>query len=317
MTRRHVLGTVAALVTLAVLGGSGAAAAVWTTSTTVTATASSAVPATTLTQAGALTTTYQYTGASSGVVYGSLTIKNTGSTPLSYGLTSEVTRINPAGAANTLADKTVLRLWTGTCSGTVPSNAIKTTLANRAPALPAAAQKLDPGKEAVVCIATSIAGVNSTDPTSTNAALQGQSVTAVFRVTGAVGTSWTATATAAAVTQSVYQLAAAGAVTCVDATGLFRRVVLSWAAPANRPARSEVTYEVVDTATGNVIKQVKSSEATASVMVEGKDLDRNGTYAFAIRAKEAVYGTTAAQSAAVAVTRTSGTFGIITATECS
>ncbi|MCR2800379.1 hypothetical protein QNO21_14700 [Microbacterium sp. zg-Y818] len=304
MTRRRLLGPITALVTLAVLGGSGAAVAGWSADAALTATAASAAPATTIAQTGSLATSYQYTGSSSGAVSGQLTIANTGGTPLSYTLASDVT------GSSALAQKTALNLWTGTCSTTVPASAIKTTLADPAPALPATARTLAPGAQVVVCVATRIDG-------STNAALQGQSITAAFRVIGAVGTSWTATATTTAVTQSVYQLAAAGAVTCTNVKVVFDFVRLSWAAPANRPARADVTYEVVDTASGTTVATVKSSAGTASVLVEGKDLDANGVYSFAIRAKEAAYGTTAPLTAAVSVTRTSGPLGIISATECS
>jgi len=183
-------------------------------------------------------------------------------------------------------------------------------MADPAPTLPAAARTLAAGAQAVVCVATNV--------TAGNAELQGQSITATFRVTGTVGTNWTATATTQPVTQSVYGLAAAGAVTCANERYLgFRMVSLSWAAPANRPSRAELTYQVVDTASGSVIKEVKSAAASASIVIEGKDLDRNGAYTFAVRAKENLYGTTAPLAAGVTVTRSSGALGVISATECS
>ncbi|MCR2815520.1 hypothetical protein [Microbacterium jiangjiandongii] len=306
MTRRR-LGPIAALVTLAVLGGSGVAVAAWSASASLTATASAATPATTIAQGGALTTTYQYTGTSSTAVSGSLSIKNTGGTPLSYSLATDLTG-SPA-----LAQKTTLALWTGNCAGAVPADAVKTTLANPAPALPAAARSLASGASVVVCVATRIEG---RDSATSNAMLQGQSVTAAFRVTGAVGTSWTATATTGTVTQSVYQLAAAGAVTCKkDSVFGFPAVELTWNAPVNRPAGAEITYEVVDTTTDSVLKVVRASGAAAAVTIEGKHLDGNGAHAIAIRAKEGAYGTTALLSATVAVER-SGTL-LISRADCA
>ncbi|MCR2827892.1 hypothetical protein [Microbacterium sp. zg.Y909] len=306
MTRRF-LGPVAALVTLAVLGGSGAAVAAWSANAAVNATASSASPATTIAQSGALTTTYQYTGTSSTAVLGSLTIKNTGGTPLSYSLATDVT------GSSTLAAKTTVRLWTGNCAGAAPADAVTTTLANPAPTLPTAARAVAAGVTATICVATRVEG---RDAGSSNAALQGQSVTAAFRVTGAVGTSWTATATTGSVTQSVYQLAAAGAVTCKkDSVFGFRAVELTWNAPVNRPAGAEITYEVVDTTTDSVLKIVRASGSGAAVTIEGKHLDGNGAHAVAIRAKEGAYGTTALLSTTVAVER-SGTL-LISRADCA
>jgi len=287
------LGPIAALVTLAVLGGSGVAVAAWSASASLTATASASTPATTIAQSGALTTTYQYTGTSSAAVSGSLTIKNTGGTPLAYSLATDLT------GSSTLAQMTTLSLWTGNCAGDVPADAVKTTLANPTPALPAAARSLASGSTAVVCVATRVEG---RDAASSNTALQGQSVTAAFRVTGAVGTNWTATATAGSVTQSVYQLAAAGALTCTNVRvfAIFPAVRLSWTAPANRPAGAHVTYEIVD-GTGRVVKKVTGSE---DIIIEGKDFSGNGTYALTVRAVDTTYGTTAAASAPVSVDRT-------------
>ncbi len=305
MNRRR-LGPIAALVTLAVLGGSGVAVAAWSASASLTATASAAAPATTIAQSGALTTTYQYTGTSSPAVSGSLTIKNSGGTPLSYSLATEVT------GSSTLAAKTTLRLWTGNCAGAAPADAVTTTLANPTPTLPAAARSLDSGATVVVCVATRVEG---RDSTTSNAALQGQSMTAAFRVTGAVGTSWTATATSGSVTQSVYRLATPGAVTCKkDSVFGFPAVELTWNAPGNRPAGADITYEVVDTTTDTVLKVVRASGA-AAVTIEGKHLDGNGDHALAIRAKEEVYGTTALPTTTVTVKR-SGTL-VVSRADCA
>ena len=150
MIRRHRLGAIAALVTFAVLGGAGGATAAWSASASVSASASSATIATTLAQTGALTTTYRYAGSRSTAAAGELTITNAGGAPLSYVLSSQVT-----GSA-VLARKTVLRLWTGACGATAPAGAVVTTLADTAPALPAAARTLAAGSPFAALVSPSI-----------------------------------------------------------------------------------------------------------------------------------------------------------------
>jgi hypothetical protein len=293
VTRRRILGSVAALVTLAVLGGSGGAVAAWTASASVSAAASSTTIAAAIEQAGALSTSYRYAGTTSTAAAGQLTIRNNGGAPLSYSLTNRV-----VGQA-TLAQRTTLRLWTGTCGATAPSGAVVTTLADAVPALPAAARTLAPGASVVVCVSTQVEG-------GTNASLQGQSVTATFGVTGAVGTSWTTSATAAAVTQSVYRLAAAGTLTCA-AVVLTNDVRLTWSAPANRADAASLSYRVYDTASGATIATVNSASATVSTVLSGHAIRTNGAHALAVEAKETTgSGTTAPGSAAVTVTRSTG-----------
>lgn len=291
--RRRAIAAIAAVTTVLLLAGGGTAAAFWSATASVSATASSTTVATALAQSGELNTTYRYGGSTSTTATGALTITNNGGAPLTYTLANQVT-----GSA-TLAQKTALMLWTGTCGATIPaSGAVFTTLADRAPALPAAARSLAPGASVTVCVATRISG---TDAASTNAALQGQSVTSAFAVTGAVGTSWTATASTAAITQNVYRLEAATNVTCTDG---YRSAVLSWSAPANRPAGAAVAYRVYDTATGATVASVSSSNATASVTLDGYSFGRNGTYTLAIEAKDSTSGTTAPASTAIPVLRT-------------
>ncbi|SFI50088.1 MULTISPECIES: hypothetical protein [Microbacterium] len=305
MIRRRHLGPVAALVTLAVLGGSGAAVASWTAAASVSATASSASAATTLTQAGSLTTTYAYAGTSSSPVGGTLVLTNTGTTPLTYTLTTQLA----TGSSSALAQKTTLSLWTGTCGAAAPATgAVTTTLANPMPALPAAAQNLAAGTSVTVCVATKIAG---TDAGSSNAALQGQSVTATFTATGAVGANWKATSTAAPLTQSVYRLAPATAITCTN--GSAGKVTLSWAAPANRPSGS-VTYRVFDTVSGREIDSVTANSLT----IKPFDISPNGTFELAVEAKESSYSTTATVSDSVTVIRTSPLdWGILPRLQCA
>lgn len=305
MNHRRLLGPIAALVTLAVLGGSGAAVAAWTAAASVSASASSATARTTLTQAGALTTTYAYTGTSSPVVGGTLVLANTGTAPLSYAMATQL----GAGSSAVLAQKTTLSLWTGTCGTTIPSaGVVTTTLANPAPALPAAAQSLAPGASVTVCLATRISGA---DATTSTAALQGQTVTATFRATGSVGTNWTATADAAPITQSVYRLAPATDLTCTNASA--GRVTLTWTAPANRLGGT-VTYRVFDTIAG---RQAGSGTAT-SLTVGPYDISPNGTFELAVEAKESAYATTAVVSDTVTVIRTSPLdWGLIPTLKCA
>lgn len=292
MIRRRSLAAVAAIATLVLLAGAGTAAASWNATAALTASASSTTIATALGQSGQLNTTYRYSGSTSTAATGALTITNSGGAPLAYSL------VNQTSGSASLAQKTALVLWTGTCGATIPSSGtVSTTLADRAPALPAAAQSVAPGSSVTVCVATRIDGP---DATSTNATLQGQTVTAAFSVTGAVGTSWTTTATTAAITQSVYRIEAPTAVSCANGN---RSVVIGWNAPANR-AGASVTYRVFDTGnTAATLAGVTSANDTASVSLDSTSFGRNGTYTLGVEAKDSVSGTTASTTSTVAVQR--------------
>lgn len=290
MIRRRHIGPIAALVTLAVLGGAGAATAAWVASASVSASTSSATVATTLAQTGALTTTYRYAGSRSTAVVGELTITNAGGAPLSYALANRVT------GSTTLAQKTTLRLWTGTCGATAPVGAVVTTFADTAPALPAAARTLAAGASVRVCVSTQVEG-------ATNAELQGQSATATLSVTGAVGAHWTTSATAASITQTAYRLAAAGTPTCLREGG--RDIRLTWSAPAHRTDTAAISYRLYDVASGATVATVTSADATVSAVLSGTAIAQNGTYSLAVEATEnSASGTTASASAPVEVTRT-------------
>lgn len=305
---RRLLVPIAALATFVTLAGGGAAVAVWTASATVVSTASSATVGTTLTQAGTLATTYRYSGNTSPAVGDSLVITNTGRAPLRLALATTV-----SGSA-ALAQRTAVQLWTGTCGTTPPaSGVVVTTLADPAPVLPTAARTLAPGAAVTVCVATRITGA---DPTSSNAALQGQAVTASFQVTGAVGDAWRASASSAAVTQSVYRIASPGAVACA-ASGT-RAVTLSWPAAANRFAGSPVTYRVFDVATGATVASVTTDATSASVTLDGYDFARSGSYPLAVEAKETFSGTTSPATAPTTVTRsTPFNLGLFPSARCS
>lgn len=308
MIRRR-LGIIAAAVTLAVLSGSGAAVAAWHATASAPATASSTTIASTFVRAGALDTTYRYTGTSSPVVTGTLALANTGTTPLAFTLTNATT-----GSA-VLAQKVALTLWTGACGTTIPATGTTTTtLADPAPALPAAARTLAPGAKVTVCVATRIAG---SDASTTNAALQGQAVTAALSATGTIGTAWTTTATATPLTQSVYRMAAVGTVGCSSSGFFASRVTLRWQAPADRPAGARIDYRIVDTASGAVITTVASDASSASVELAARSLPSEGTFALAVEATEAATGTTTALSGTVSVTRDLRIFDLFRWVTCS
>lgn len=288
MTRRGLLGPIAALATLAVLGTAGGASAVWVTNAVVSASASSATVATTMQLTGGLSTTSRFSGTASTAVAGQFTITNTGRAPLSYRLESAIEG-DPV-----LAQKTALRLWTGTCGTTAPAGAVVTTLADTAPALPPAARTVAPGASVVVCVATRVEG-------ATNALLQGRTVTASFSTVGMIGDNWRADAGAQSITQTVYRLAPAGTPTCA-AVG--RGVKLSWTAPTNRADNGNITYRVLDASTRSVIATVTSPATSMSVQLTGDDISRNGTYELVIEAAEAGgSATTALDSGAVSVRR--------------
>jgi len=295
MIRRHHLGLVAALVTLAVLGSTGVATATWTATGSTTATASSAVVKPAISQTGLdVAAPQQYTTGSAPAVTGSLTLRNDGTAPLAFTLALGVT------GDSTLASKTTLTLWTASsCTTTAGSDAVTTTLADASPTLPTGARSLTPGTSRTVCIATRIAG---TDGSTTNAALQGRALKASFTATGSVG-SWTASAAAPAFSQSVYRLSApTGPVGCAEAN---RAVTLTWNAPANRPAGRTVTYRLVNTSTGSTLKTISASTASVSQVLQATDFPANGNYPLTVVASESDFGTTADAMPSFTITRTS------------
>ncbi|WP_426320064.1 hypothetical protein [Microbacterium sp. E-13] len=289
---RRLFGPIAALATLAVLGSAGGATAAWMASASVSASASSTTIAGTVQLTGGLTTTYRADTSTPAVAAGQLTIANTGGAPLSYALATQL----GTGSSSALAGKIALRLWTGTaCGTTAPGTAESTTLANAAPALPAAARTLAPGASVVVCVATQL-------DTQSPSSLAGQALTATFAVRGAVGTSWTTTATTAAFSQSVYGLAAAGNPTCVQAPP--HGVQLSWNAPANRSSGATLQYRVVDKS-NVVVKEVSSSAAVVSVVLGATDIAADGVHELRIVATEkTASGTASSDSSALSVRRT-------------
>jgi hypothetical protein len=289
---RRLLGPIAALVTLAVLGSAGGATAAWIASASVAASVSSTSIATTVQLTGGLTTAYRADTSTPAVAAGQLTIANTGGAPLSYTLATQL----GAGSSSALAGKIALRLWAGSaCGTTAPGTAETATLASTAPALPAPARTLAPGTSVVVCVATQL-------DTQSAPSMAGQAVTATLAVTGAVGTSWTTTATAAAFTQSVNGLAAAGSPSCAQAPP--HGVQLSWNAPANRSAGAALQYRVVDKFNVTV-KELSTSAPLVSVVLGAADIAADGVHELRIVATETTTsGTTSSDSSTLKVRRT-------------
>lgn len=293
MMRRHALAAVAALTTLALLGGAAAATASWNATASISGTASSTTISTALAQSGTLNTSYRYSGNSATAVTGTLTITNTGGASLTYSLANRVV------GSSALAQKTALQLWTGSC-GTVPAasaGVTSTNLANTAPMLPESARTLGPGQKIDVCVATRISG---SDASSSNATLQGQTVSAEFSVTGAVGTNWRTTGTTAAITQSVYRIGSVPKPVCAAASS--RSVTLTWNAPTNRVANAPVTYRIFDTASNADVASVTSSATTASVTIDASRF-ASGRHPLAVEAKDDLSGSTSLPSSPTTVVR--------------
>jgi hypothetical protein len=287
MTRPRLIAIVAALVTLAVLGGSGAAVAAWKATASVSGTASAATVGTTVAQTG-LTTDYRYAGTVSNLGSGSLTITNSGTAPLTYTLGNAVT------GDETLKHATTLVLWaaaksTDACGTTPPAGAVTTTLANPAPDLPAAAKTaLGAGAAVKLCVTTQIKG-------STNAALQGKELTFTLTATGTVG-SWTSSAQAPKVTQRVFQLQAPTAPVCKASS--IGRVTISWTPPAGASDRME--YRVYERNTG----QTSVKTGTTSIELRAADFDQSwGRMELVVEATDLTTGSVSPESTVVAVNR--------------
>lgn len=203
MTRRLRLALALGLSTFLVLAGTVGASAVWSTANVaLPATANAASISSTVGQSGGLNTaTYKYTGTASDLKIGMLTYANTGTAPVAVTLAVSSTN-------STVAAATQLQLWTTTatsCETTVPTGALTSTLATTAPALPTAFAQVAAGATVKLCAATHL--------TSALSAVQGQSLTATFALTGKVGANWTTNASAS-FTQSVYRVPPATAPTC-------------------------------------------------------------------------------------------------------
>jgi hypothetical protein len=215
--RRSRIVAVAVVATVFIAGGASASA-YWSTTATVGSSVAPAALSLTVANASTLATEWKFTGVagSSPTISKEITITNTGAAPLTY--TLAISNTSPGLAGNT-------KLWIWKQTGcTTPSGTTGTLAAP--PALPAGATSAAAGVAVTFCAATQLLTSVATS--------QGQSNTATFTVTGAVGTNWTATnpgTASAQATQSVFRESPMGAITCTNnliagVSGL----TLSWAA---------------------------------------------------------------------------------------
>jgi hypothetical protein len=274
--------------TFLVVGGTATAGAYWTApSVPLTGTAAPATPAVALDGTTNLATTYQFAGAgaTSPIEFKSISLKNTGPAPLGLTLTTQTTSAAPADITPVpaaLAPSITLWLWASTtapCSGTVPAGATTGTLAVLPP-LPADATAVPGNQTVTLCVASRL--------TTTVQSSQGQTATAIFTLTGTVG-SWSAQATATAFVQQVYRVAPPGT-TCTTVKPvlgiLLDSVKITWQAAPN------VTY--------TVLLPTGSPTAPAPVLASGQytldlafgSVNLSGPNpAVTIRANDTAYGT--------------------------
>jgi hypothetical protein len=136
-----------------------------------------------------------------------LTLANTGSAPLDYGLA-----VSTAGSP-TLPASTKLALWapgSAACAVSPPGGAALGTLATTSWTLPAGATSGAVGSTVALCAATQLSG--------TLAQSRGKSMTATFTLTGRVGTAWVSTATETAVVNVAWESACTNPVLVGDPT---------------------------------------------------------------------------------------------------
>lgn len=268
----------AALVAGASIGGSGVAQADWTTAAIgSSASSSAATTSVTVGSLAGLSTAYKFPIASaSPAIITAVLLSNTGTAPLAYTLSTVSTTGTLSPASVTLT------LWASagsTCAATIPGTGSTVGTLAAPPTLPAGAATGAPTTSITLCAATTLG--------TTVLASRGQSLSATLRVTGKVGTNWTATATAPAFTQSVFTLLAPGNTTCTALGGLLG-VTISWAAPAGTVTGDTVTYQIIRDSNGAV---VRAGQSATSVTLYSSDVV-GGNSAFHVLASTAVYGMT-------------------------
>ncbi|UFS58070.1 hypothetical protein [Subtercola endophyticus] len=296
------LATLGVLVVFLVFFASSGASASWTAGPQNLSAASTAATATsTLTGTSALATSYKFqVAAASPVIVAPLTVTNTGTAPLAYTLSAALTGTLPAA-------NVTLSLWMavgGVCQATVPTGAGVATTGTLAalPALPGAATSAVPAASFVLCAATSLG--------TTVAASQGLSSAVTLTMTGRVGTQWSAAAPGAAFTQSVFRTADPSGLTCTPKTqlilGLLQSyVTLSWTAPTAGTTGTGLSYQLVRSPAGTVMK----SSTTTSVDVMWADLGVS-PQALLVKATETQYGTTS-PGLPITLTGNAGIIGVI------
>jgi hypothetical protein len=198
-----------------VLVGATAGYAAWTAAVAKSASVTAGTAATTSTGLASLSATYKpgLPGVTAAVLSDTapVSVTNTGSAPLAYGLTS-------TGGDATLNPQITLQVWSSTAAActnaaTVPGTATSGTLA-APPALPADANAAAAGAVLSLCFRTSITGAYT--------AAGGLTTTPTIAVVGTVGSNWTASS-AVAFTQVAafnwYQLVHKFSAKCMDANG--------------------------------------------------------------------------------------------------
>ncbi|GAB2449946.1 hypothetical protein HD599_002143 [Conyzicola lurida] len=204
---------VIAAVVLVVGIGSTASFAAWTGTTAKSASVTAASTALTSSGISGLAATYKpgLPGVTASALTDTVlvTVANTGTTPLAYGITS-------SGGDATLNGQITLQVWKAagtTCAAAtaVAANATSGTLA-APPAMPSDAASAAAGATLTLCMRTTSAGTYTTTGTTSP----------TVTVTGTVGTSWTASA-AASFTQVTafnwYQVVHALSDKCMDSNG--------------------------------------------------------------------------------------------------
>lgn len=211
---RRPVALLAGVVTYLLLVGATATAAYWTAGGAFGGQASSAGIGVTMSSPAGLATTYAV--ASPAAVVTQVTVGASAANPATVNL-SVSSAVTPSTGGSDLATKIRLAFWSpsgGSC-GSMPATGGGTLAAP--PALPAGAATRGPGQTAVVCMGT--------QPSASLSSYAGQNVSVVLTLTGALpGTSWTATASAAAFTQTV---AAAASFMCTN-NGTETQVNITW-----------------------------------------------------------------------------------------
>jgi hypothetical protein len=252
MSRRLRVVVAVALTAFLVLAGTGIATAAWNAANSTSGSVSAAAQS-----MGALGGTAAlddvYLSVADAPAIATLTVTDTGATPLGYALTGTVT-----GTA-ALASQVTLSLWSpgaAGCGTAIPASGVSSAaLSSPGFTLPAAARSAAPGTTVTVCAATKLA------PTAI-ASLQGAQIVSTLTMTGNVG-NWI-TRSSASFTQSTYKMAEASALTCQqEGWPLPTKATLSW--EASPGASGTVSYRIVDASNPAVVIVSAQSARTVTL----------------------------------------------------
>jgi hypothetical protein len=194
----------AGLVAFLTVGGTATASAYWTAAAApIGGTAKSLNTQVDLGDASVLDTTFKFTGTNAPITIKSISVANSGTTPVTYTLTT-------SAIAGTASLGSSIKVWDwavaagAACGSTVPAGSNAGTLASL-PALPT--KTAAAGTSYNLCLATQL--------TTTVAASQGLTVTEQFTLTGTVGDNWTSTDTSST-KQTVFQIGSLTSLTCAN-----------------------------------------------------------------------------------------------------